>query len=168
MRGPENTPVGALRRINISNIIVYNADSRFSSIISGIPGYEIEDVLLSNIHIWYKPIDPENTKIPVEVPEYEKSYPEPQKFGIIPAYGFFIRHVNNINLDNVTLSVLGTEIRPAIRLIDVNGAQFRNVSLQKSKTVPLVILQDVQNLIIKDCSSLKDVRIKNVKEKSIK
>jgi parallel beta-helix repeat protein len=168
MRGPENTPNGALRRINISNILVYNADSRFASIISGIPGTEIEDVFLSNIHIWYKPIDPETAKIPVEVPEYEKAYPEPQKFGIIPAYGFFIRHVKNINLDNVTLSVLGTEIRPAIRLIDVNGAQFRNVSLQKTATAPVLVLQDVQNLIIKDCPSMKNAKIKNVKEKSVK
>jgi hypothetical protein len=168
MRGPENTPVGALKRINISNILVYNADSRFASIISGIPGYEIENVYFSNIHIWYKPIDPETTKIPVEVPEYEKSYPEPQKFGIIPSYGFFIRHVKNINLDNITLSVLGTEIRPAISLIDVNGARFRNVSIQETETAPLVKLQDVHNLIIKDCPSLKNAKIKNVKEKSIK
>jgi polygalacturonase len=168
MRGPENTPVGALRRINISNIIVYNADSRFASIISGIPGYEIEDVNFSNIHIWYKPIDLETSKIPVEVPEYEKSYPEPQKFGIIPVYGFFIRHVKNINMENVTVSYLGKEIRPAIKLIDVNGAQFRNVTLKEPDAAPLIVLQDVQNLIIKDCPSMKDAKIKNVKEKSIK
>ena len=72
-------------------------------------------MILSNIHIWYKPIDKETTTIPDEVPEYEKSYPEPQKFGTIPAYGFFIRHVKNIEMDNVNLSYLGTEIRPAIR-----------------------------------------------------
>jgi polygalacturonase len=168
MRGPDNIPAGALRRINISNVIAYNADSRFSSIISGIPGYQIEDVSLSNIHIWYKPIDLETTKIPDIVPEYEKSYPEPQKFGTIPAYGFFIRHVKNINLQDITLSYLGTEIRPAIKLIDVNGAQFRNVSLKENETAPLVILQDVQNLIIKDCKSLKDAKFKNVKEKSVK
>jgi parallel beta-helix repeat protein len=168
MRGPENTQVGALRRINISNILVYNAESQFASIISGIPGYEIEDVTLCNIHIWYKPINPETIKIPFEVPEYEKSYPEPAKFGTIPAYGFFIRHAKNINLDNITLSVLGTEIRPAIRLIHVNGAQFRNVSLQQTETAPIIVLQDVQNLIIDDCRSLKDAKFKSVKEKSIK
>jgi hypothetical protein len=168
MRGPENTPVGALRRINISNILVYNADSRFASIISGIPEYKIEDVNLSNIHIWYKSIDTETSKIPVEVPEYEKTYPEPQKFGIIPSYGFFIRHVKNINMDDVNLNYLGTEIRPAIRLIDVNGVQMHNVTLKETEKASLIMLQDVQNLIIKDCPSLKDVKIKNVKEKSIK
>jgi hypothetical protein len=168
MRGPENTPAGSLRRINISNVLVYNADSRFASIISGIPETDVEDVFLSNIHIWYKPIDPETSKIPAEVPEYEKAYPEPQKFGIIPSYGFFIRHVKNIKMDNVDLSVLGTEIRPAIMLIGVNGAQLRNVSLTKNETAPMVVLKDVQNLIIEDCTTLKDATLKSVKEKIIK
>lgn len=54
LRSPENTPVGKLRRVTISNVNVYNADSRYSCIISGIPGHYIEDVTLSNIRIVYK------------------------------------------------------------------------------------------------------------------
>ena len=37
MRSPEGTPIGELRRISISNFVVYNADPRYASIISGIP-----------------------------------------------------------------------------------------------------------------------------------
>jgi polygalacturonase len=166
MRGPENTPVGALRRVSIDNIIVYNADSRFSSIISGIPGHDIEDIRLSNISIWYKPMDLEVNKIPEEVPEYEKTYPEPQKFGIIPAYGFFIRHINNIEMNNVNVNFLGKEIRPAMMLIDVKGAELRNVTLKKAETAPLLVLQNVSDLLLKDCKSLKDITIKNVNEES--
>jgi polygalacturonase len=35
----ETTKVGAMRRVIISNVVVYNADPKYSSIISGIPGY---------------------------------------------------------------------------------------------------------------------------------
>ena len=41
MRAPEGTPVGELRRVIISNVVVYNTDPRFGSIISGIPGHDI-------------------------------------------------------------------------------------------------------------------------------
>lgn len=54
MRGPEGTPVGKLRRVNISNLVIYNADSASAALISGIPGHAIEDVSLSNIQIWFK------------------------------------------------------------------------------------------------------------------
>ena len=42
MRGPAGTPIGSLRRVNISNIVAYNADPRYASIIAGIPNHQIE------------------------------------------------------------------------------------------------------------------------------
>ncbi|MGH9434591.1 MAG: rhamnogalacturonidase, partial [Terriglobia bacterium] len=51
MRAPAGTPVGALRRVNISNVVASNTSGRYASIISGIPGHEIEDVRLSGIFI---------------------------------------------------------------------------------------------------------------------
>ena len=166
MRGPENTPVGALRRVRIDNVMVYNADSRFSSIISGLPGHDIEDILLSNISIWYKPIDPDVDKIQQEVPEYEKAYPEPQKFGVIPAYGFFIRHVKNMEMNNIQVRFLDKETRPAMLLIDVKDAEIRNVDLQKADAAPIIVMQQVSNLSVKDCRSLKDMTIENVHKES--
>jgi len=38
MRGPEGVPIGKLRRVKISNIIVYNADSEYTCTIAGCPG----------------------------------------------------------------------------------------------------------------------------------
>lgn len=166
MRGPEDTPVGALRRINIDNVIVYNADSRFSCLISGIPGHAIEDISLSNISIWYKPLEP-GTEIPEEVPEHEKTYPEPQKFGIIPAYGFFIRHVNNIELNNIKVNLLGDETRPAMIMTHVKGARLRNVILQKPEMSPVMVLKDVQDFDMKDCGTLKDENEELVTEKQL-
>jgi polygalacturonase len=54
MRAPEGVPVGSIRRISISNVDVYDADPRYGSIISGIPGHDVEDVKLSDIRIVYR------------------------------------------------------------------------------------------------------------------
>src|SRR6266404_5231316 len=54
MRGPEGTPIGQLRRVNISNIISSHGSSRQACLITGIPGHSIEDLELSNIMILHE------------------------------------------------------------------------------------------------------------------
>jgi hypothetical protein len=100
MRGPDSIPVGACRRIIISNIVAYNVDNRHGAIISGLPGHEIEDLQLSNIRIFYKGGGPKDS-INRVVPEYENDYPEPYRWKTMPSYGFFIRHVKGLKLHNV-------------------------------------------------------------------
>src|SRR3712207_1005213 len=53
-RGPAGSPVSVLRRVEISNVVVSDADPRFASIIAGLPGHPVEDVPLSNIRILYR------------------------------------------------------------------------------------------------------------------
>ncbi|MFD2162128.1 glycoside hydrolase family 28 protein [Paradesertivirga mongoliensis] len=166
MRGPAGVPIGELRRINISNLVVYNADSHFSCLISGLPGNDIEDVKLSNIRIFYRPIDSAESVIQKEVPEHEKTYPEPQKFGVIPAYGFFIRHAKNFELNNVEISFMGKETRPAFILTDVKGILFNNVKAQKAPKAPIMVLRDVSDFELRGGNIIKDTKIKAVKNKS--
>ncbi|MGY2130693.1 rhamnogalacturonidase [Hymenobacter sp. HD11105] len=168
LRAPTGTEVGKLRRINISNVNVYNADSRFATLISGLPSHAIEDVRLSNISIWYKPLEaPDASAIQQVVPEHEKDYPEPQKFGILPAYGFFIRHVKNIELHNVSVNFLGTETRPALVLMDVQGATLQHLTAKKPPTAPLMQLQDVSNVVVRDSEGLKNQTLRQVKSKDL-
>src|SRR6185295_3201390 len=53
LRGPEGTKVGTARRIKIDNVVAHNVASQAGILISGIPGYTIDDVSLSNIFIDY-------------------------------------------------------------------------------------------------------------------
>ena len=147
MRGPENTPIGELRRVIISNLVVYNASSEQGSIISGLPGHPIRDVELQNIRIYYKGGGTAEQAIR-EVPEYEKDYPEPFRFGTMPAYGFFIRHVTDIQFNNVEVSYLNNDKRPPYVLDDVNGAEFRFVKAQKGNDIPNIKLKNVKNLSV--------------------
>jgi hypothetical protein len=79
MRGPENTPVGTLKRVIISNLVCSNCVSGLGSIISGIPGHAIEDVKISNIQILHQGGGTKEDAA-YQPPEYEETYPEPTMF----------------------------------------------------------------------------------------
>ena len=79
MRGPDNTPVGTLKRVIISNLVCSNSVSRLGSIISGIAGHEIEDVKISNIQILHQGGGTKEDAA-YQPPEYEDMYPEPGMF----------------------------------------------------------------------------------------
>jgi polygalacturonase len=79
MRGPDNTPVGTLKRVIVNNIVCSNSVARLGSIISGIPGHEIEDVKISNIQILHQGGGTKEDAA-YQPPEYEDTYPEPTMF----------------------------------------------------------------------------------------
>ncbi|GHT58215.1 hypothetical protein AGMMS50239_02340 [Bacteroidia bacterium] len=133
MRSPEGTPVGKMRRILIDNINVFNADSRYASIISGIPGHLIEDVTLSNIRIHYQGgYSKEDAKI--APPENEKVYPEPWMFGTIPASAFYIRHARNIKFKDIDVDFAKEDGRPAFVLDDAVDIDIKNTNLPLPNT----------------------------------
>ena len=136
-----------MRRIDISHVTCFDADSRFGCVISGIPGNSIEDVTLSDIRIVYKGgFDKEIANI--VPPENPRQYPEPSMFGLMPSSGFFLRHVKNIVLRDVQLSFQKPDFRPTFYLEDVQGAEFLRV------TAPLQ--PGVERTIQKGVSGLKD------------
>jgi len=142
-RGPkETTQTGAMRRVLISNVVVYNADPKYSSIISGIPGYLIEDVRLHNIRVYAKGGGTKE-QAALEPPEREVIYPEPSMFGELPSYGFFIRHIKGLQMRDVEVSYLSPDLRPAFVLNNVSGAEFINVKAQREADVPAFVLKNV-------------------------
>jgi len=162
LRGPkETTKVGALRRVIISNVVVHNADSKYASIISGIPGSMIEDVRLSNIRI-YAQGGGTKEQAAVDPPEREAVYPEPAMFGDLPAYGFLIRHVKGLQLRDVELSFLKPDVRPPFWLNDVSGISFINLKAQRDGDAPLFVFKDVSDFSILQSWPLPDQRLERV------
>lgn len=144
MRSPKGTPGGRMSRITISNLNVYNADSRYSCIISGIPDFCIEDISLNNIRILFKGGGTaEDAKL--DPPENEALYPEPWMFGTIPASGFFIRHARNVELNNVSIDFMDTDYRPSLWLNNVDGCRLFNYRSKVAKDIEPYILKDVKN-----------------------
>jgi polygalacturonase len=164
LRAPEGTPVGALRRVIINNIVVYNADPRYASIISGTPGHDVEDIKLSNIQIFYQG-GGTREQAAVEPAEREKEYPEPRMFGVIPAYGFFIRHVKGIEMSNIELRCLKEDLRPAFFLDGVKGADFQHVKAQHAQDISTFVLKNVEDFSTHQVSGLSDTRLERVEQK---
>jgi polygalacturonase len=161
-RGPF-APVGVVRGIIISNIICENAASRYACIISGIPGHNIEDVHISNVRITY-PGDTTRRDLTTRPSEMEKEYPEPTMFRAMPAYGFFIRHVKDIDLDHVTLSTSGDELRPPFWLEDVQGADFEHIKAPHAADVPEFRFISVKDFSIHQSPGVDDVWNKDASE----
>jgi polygalacturonase len=166
MRGPEGLTVGKLRRVNISNVIVYNAEPRYGSLIMGIPGHAIEDVKLSNIRILVKG-GAVKEQAEVEVPELEDGYPDPRVFGEIPAYGFFIRHVKGIEFNNVDVGFMNDDFRPAFILDDVKNSEFNNVTVQHVGDVPTFMLKNVENFKTHQCQPVSDIQVESAEQKDL-
>jgi hypothetical protein len=91
-------------------------------------------------------MDSATSRIQTTVPEYAQTYPEPAKMGVMPAYGFFIRHANNIELSDISIHYLGAETRPAFYIGDVKNITLRNVDAQPVKGKSLFVLKNVSGL----------------------
>ncbi|HEU4391687.1 MAG TPA: right-handed parallel beta-helix repeat-containing protein, partial [Blastocatellia bacterium] len=166
MRGPEGTPVGTLRRVSITDVVVYNADPRYGSIISGIPGHEIEDVWLSNIRILYAGGGTKE-QAALEPPEKEKDYPEPRMFGDMPAYGFFVRHVRGLELRNVEVGVIKDDPRPAFLFQDVKRVDLQHIRAHRGPDSPAVVLKNVSEFSAHQCWPIGDVKLDRVDLKTL-
>ena len=166
-RGPkETTQTGAMRRVMISNVVVYNADPKYSSIISGIPGYVIEDVRLHNIRVYARGGGTKE-QAALEPPEREAIYPEPTMFGDMPAYGFFIRHIKGLQMRDVEVSYLNADLRPAFVLNNVSGAEIIHVKAQREADVPVFVLKNVSDFSIQQSWPLPDQRLERVDSKKL-
>ena len=109
------TAIGAIRNVRLSNISVTGA-GRTGCSITGLPGHPVEDIWLSDITI-----SQQGGCKQVEVPadEKEKDYPEATMWGVLPAKGFFVQHVRNVNFRNVTVMTAEPDERPEYVKVDV-------------------------------------------------
>jgi len=156
----DKAAVAAIRHINISDIVAQNRAAQNACVISGIPGHEIEDVRISNVRIVWPGGAPAGIE-EVVPPELEYQYPEPGMFGVMPAYGFFIRHVKGITLDNVEMNCVKKDLRPPFWLLDVQDADFVNIKAQREEGVATFLLKNVEQFRAHEVRGMADT----VKEK---
>ncbi|HEY6336923.1 MAG TPA: glycoside hydrolase family 28 protein [Candidatus Sulfotelmatobacter sp.] len=166
MRGPAGVPVGALRRVLISNIVCSNAEPSLGSILTGIPGHPIEDIQLNDIYIQHRGgATPE--AVALQPPELENKYPEPNMFGPMPSHGFFIRHAKNICVTNVEIATLQPDARPAFVLHDVQEADFHRIRTPRVLNLPTFALTNVDDLTISSCKRVGDTHLDHADEKKL-
>lgn len=166
MRGPSDLKIGTLKRVVISNVVCYQASPKYCSIISGIPNYPIEDVKLSNIMLYYTGGAPAE-QASLQPPEGETGYPGPQHFGLMPAYGFFVRHAKNLEFDRVEVRFDQPDPRPAFILQDVDGVDFAHLKAEHAPGTEVFALQNVKNFSIERSRPIADAFLEQVSEKKL-
>ncbi|WP_144060222.1 glycoside hydrolase family 28 protein [Rhodopirellula sallentina] len=90
--------------------------------IAGIPGHPIEDVVLENIQVSFPGGGTEADTERV-VPEDVARYPEQFFFGVLPAWGAYIRHARKVRFHNVNMATRASDARERIVLDDVTDFQ---------------------------------------------
>ena len=142
-RTPGAPPPGAIRRVAISNVVASGVNGAQGILISGIPGYPVEDLRLSNIRVQFAG---GGTKADAAlVPdEKERDYPEPDMFGRLPAYALFARHVVGLDARDADFTFEASELRPAIQLLDVVRVDLDHIRAQRPGTTARDLLPTVR------------------------
>jgi polygalacturonase len=164
MRSPQGTPIGRLHRISIDNVRVYNANSNYVCLFSGLPDHPIEDVKLDNISIYYQGGGTQQ-QANLVVPEKEKAYPEPTMFGELPAAAFYIRHANNLQMNNIDVYFTNPDARPAVVMQDVHGIAWNNLIVHKGATSPYFSMKNVTDFQTFHCRDIQDTTIQHAAER---
>jgi len=137
--------VGSISDVSINNIRVKGTGKTGCSI-SGLPGFPVKNVRLSNFDCSFAGGGTAE-EISREIEEKPESYPEATMFGTLPAYGFYIRHATGISIDGIKLSTIKEDKRPAIYLEDVNKSNINDFQFQKS-------IEVLESIIVKESNEI--------------
>jgi polygalacturonase len=141
MEGALVTRDSVMRNIQISNITAKGTGD-VGCFILGLPGNPIQNLTLSNVAIASLG-GIAGDALPPEVEEKLGAYPQPTSWGISSAYGFFIRHAENVTIDGMKLSTTTPDARPPLHLVDVKTISIKKSSATRGANVPFVVKKDV-------------------------
>jgi Glycosyl hydrolases family 28 len=146
---PSGPKPGALRGVMIEN--VHAAGATLTSSITGLPGHDVEDITLSNIHI--ETVEGgEADWASREVPELPAHYPEAFMYGRLPAYGFYCRHVKGLRMENVCVEARKPDARPLLICDDVKRVEVAGLEgAAPTDGQPMVVLRGVRGAFVRGC-----------------
>jgi len=145
LRGPAGTKVGTAARIKIDHVVAHNVAAESGVLIAGLPNAPIADLTLSDLHFDFVGggTDADAARA---VPEFEADYPEPYRFGVMPAWGLYARHVRNLRIDRVDFRLTADDRRPAIVLDDVAEVEIDTVKTSATPGVARMRTNQVSGL----------------------
>lgn len=80
---------------------------------------------------------------PYNVPELPEVYPESSNWGILPAYGIFAKHVDDLTLKNIRISCKVPDGRHVCILDDANHIHIENMKADcVDKIAPIAVITD--------------------------
>jgi len=118
-KGRPKPGVGTFRNVVISDVVAEKT-SEIGCSITGLPGHRIENVVLRNLKLGFDGGGTRETASR-QVPERPESYPESTMFGVLPAWGFYVRHVKGLTFEDVELGVSQPDLRHAMVFDDAEN-----------------------------------------------
>jgi len=123
--------LGSINNVHFTDILCSSNNSTSNKWGSNITGqiynnvtYPITNLFFTNCNITFKGGD---NFIPGNPPEWDSSqYPEVSMWGDLPAYGYYMRHVNGVTFTNCTSRVNGADARPEKATNDVSNFLIRS------------------------------------------
>jgi polygalacturonase len=152
-RGPGVTQPGKVRNVFVSNVIATGIEPMSGIQITGLPGYDVENVRLDNIRLVFNGGGTKENAARVP-PELDRGYPEPSRLGVMPAYGLFARHVRGLELANIRMSFEKEDLRPVMVCDDVDGLEIENFKAQTAEGVVPVKFESVKGLVVRNSPML--------------
>jgi len=144
-----NTP--HLKDIIIDNIQGTGISADYGCIIAGLKDIPVENILISNVNLVFDGGGKAKDTFR-DIPENEQSYPNGKIFGVLPAYGFYIRHANNITLRDIQLRTTSEDERPAVFCEDVCMLRISGLMAGASLNSPQHIrLLNTKDVTISQC-----------------
>lgn len=80
--------------------------------VSGTPEKPVKNLTLADFDVQMAGACREYEKR--EIPEMGKQYPEYHVFGVLPAWGVYTRHIENMKTENIALTVAEDDVRPMV------------------------------------------------------
>jgi len=139
--GAPKPGLGSFRNVMISDVQAIGADAVGCAIV-GLPERALENITLANIRIQSlgggTPTEASRT-----IPELPAHYPEYKMFGVLPAAGFYCRHVKNLRLLDMQVAFAHEDSRPSLVCEDAADLHISDFSAPNSN--PVIVLRDTRD-----------------------
>lgn len=123
----------------------------FPASITGIEKQTAKNILLENIKIIYPGRGYKAyASMPIsrlkDVPELETKYPEYSMFGELPAWGFYVRHIEGLIMKEIKIKIKKDDYRPAMVFDDVNKLDLKSIQISGDSKKNSIIYNKVENV----------------------
>jgi hypothetical protein len=139
--GAPTPGLGSFRNVRIGDVQATGAGTASCAIV-GLPERPIENVTLANIRIEFQG-GGTLADASREIPELPAHYPEYDMFGVLPASGFYCRHVKSLRLLDTQVAFAQEDLRPALVCEDVAGLRITDFAAPNNN--PVMVLRNTRN-----------------------
>lgn len=159
---------GVFEDVHFSQITIKNGGP-ITSAITGFPGNYIKDVSFRDVFIEHLGGGAaKDTSL--QVPENSNIYPGSRMFNKkrLPATAFYVRHVKNIQFNNVQVKFKSADVRPAFVLDDVEDAEISHLKYPASTPTQVIVANSKEVLLngnFKEGETLKSIKSSGVRVK---